>query len=415
MTRFLYSLASVCVAASIASAQVPDIPDLVGVSVGAVVDEPGDHLVFSYTVDNASGTLPVRGISLPLVSDPSRVVVEIDGLDNSGDLQFSSASYRASIPAESYVSVAFPVPANGWVSTFDPDANARWIADADVKILAVGSPPVILTLETRGLPGIRTLRISADIWDLQPSGVELAALGVEFSDLQAEIEASEQSVTTVGPVAPPDLSEQSFFGPITLEIASYVSQSELEGWLSSMLANDYESRLQAIASEFDLSEFESAEAALELLRSDLATAYIPCPDGPGCDITPEGFALIELNVVHLLANIPDQDGDGIADPNDNCLTVSNSDQHDSDGDNYGNMCDGDYNQDGAVGGPDWGIWAFNYGLTVPPGNPAVDHNGDLVIGGPDWGVFAVQYQQQFPGPSGYCDSPPTFPAIVPCD
>ena len=41
----------------------------------------------------------------------------------------------------------------------------------------------------------------------------------------------------------------------------------------------------------------------------------------------------------------DRDGDGIPDTSDNCTLVANADQRDTDGDGYGNRCDGDFDND----------------------------------------------------------------------
>ncbi|MEM8942098.1 MAG: thrombospondin type 3 repeat-containing protein, partial [Pseudomonadota bacterium] len=48
------------------------------------------------------------------------------------------------------------------------------------------------------------------------------------------------------------------------------------------------------------------------------------------------------------ATIPDQDGDGVPDLTDNCPTVSNSDQRNTDGDLSGNACDPDDDNDGVT-------------------------------------------------------------------
>jgi hypothetical protein len=47
-----------------------------------------------------------------------------------------------------------------------------------------------------------------------------------------------------------------------------------------------------------------------------------------------------------LALVGDSDGDGIPDTDDNCTLHDNPDQRDTDGDRYGNLCDGDLNNDG---------------------------------------------------------------------
>lgn len=43
-------------------------------------------------------------------------------------------------------------------------------------------------------------------------------------------------------------------------------------------------------------------------------------------------------VVGLLLSPPDEDGDGVIDPNDNCVRVPNADQLDTDGDGHGDAC-----------------------------------------------------------------------------
>jgi len=49
----------------------------------------------------------------------------------------------------------------------------------------------------------------------------------------------------------------------------------------------------------------------------------------------------------LLSGI-DSDGDGTRDLLDNCIHVSNAEQEDTDGDGYGNICDGDLDNSGGV-------------------------------------------------------------------
>jgi hypothetical protein len=50
--------------------------------------------------------------------------------------------------------------------------------------------------------------------------------------------------------------------------------------------------------------------------------------------------------------IADTDGDGITDSDDNCPSVANTNQADSDGDNIGDVCDSDSDNDGIADGSD---------------------------------------------------------------
>ncbi|MGF1644418.1 MAG: DUF4038 domain-containing protein [Thiotrichales bacterium] len=96
-----------------------------------------------------------------------------------------------------------------------------------------------------------------------------------------------------------------------------------------------------------------------------------------------------------LTDDTDSDGDGIPDRLDNCSSIANADQRDSDGDGYGNACDADLNNDGIVNGLDLVLFRQRF-LT---NDPHADFNGDGVVNGLD----LVRFRQMFlspPGPSG---------------
>jgi hypothetical protein len=102
----------------------------------------------------------------------------------------------------------------------------------------------------------------------------------------------------------------------------------------------------------------------------------------------------------------DYDEDGIEDYLDNCSEVVNWGQDDTDGDDCGNLCDADYNNDGIVGFPDFGIFL---GLCFPP----IPYPGPIPYevachvepipgcrcGFPDFGFFVGRFLRA-PGPSG---------------
>jgi hypothetical protein len=96
--------------------------------------------------------------------------------------------------------------------------------------------------------------------------------------------------------------------------------------------------------------------------------------------------------------IGDFDGDEIEDTLDNCSVSANRAQDDTDGDDCGNLCDADYDNDGTVGFGDFGIFMQCYNSN----SELCDHT-EPVGGGPagfaDFGFFVGAFGNT-PGPSG---------------
>jgi chitodextrinase len=91
----------------------------------------------------------------------------------------------------------------------------------------------------------------------------------------------------------------------------------------------------------------------------------------------------------------DQDGDGIADAQDNCILDANADQRDTDGDNYGNICDPDFNGDLVVNATDLAYMKVNFFGT----DPDADLDGDGFVNAADLAILK-NFFFQAPGPSG---------------
>lgn len=91
----------------------------------------------------------------------------------------------------------------------------------------------------------------------------------------------------------------------------------------------------------------------------------------------------------------DTDNDGIADDMDNCTLAPNPDQRDTNGDGYGNVCDADLNNDGAVNFADLGLMRAVF-FTA---DPDADLNGDGAVNFADLGLLRSLFFQP-PGPSG---------------
>ena len=132
---------------------------------------------------------------------------------------------------------------------------------------------------------------------------------------------------------------------------------------------------------------------------DDGDTFIDWPADPGCTS--------ELDDTEL----PDQDLDGVGDPEDNCLVLANPDQRDTNLDGYGNLCDGDFDDDGAVGPVDFSAFGQAYlkGQADPGYDPDIDLDGNGAVNAVDFSLFGPMYLN-LAGPSGLdCAGAPPCP------
>jgi len=116
--------------------------------------------------------------------------------------------------------------------------------------------------------------------------------------------------------------------------------------------------------------------------------------------------LESAQVAEAAAGVVDTDGDGVPDSQDNCQTVSNPDQRDTNADGFGNACDPDLNNDGIVNFADLAMMRSKFFS----GDGDADLNGDGVVNFADLARLKSFFFKP-PGPS-CCVTPPPFEGVV---
>jgi uncharacterized protein (TIGR03790 family) len=102
-----------------------------------------------------------------------------------------------------------------------------------------------------------------------------------------------------------------------------------------------------------------------------------------------------MQVARPFPPVADSDGDGVPDRRDNCREQPNPDQRDSDNDGFGDLCDGDFDQDGVVGISD--LLRFERAMRTGVRFPGADLNGDGVLDDRDRSLLQIQFGHP-PGP-----------------
>ncbi len=125
--------------------------------------------------------------------------------------------------------------------------------------------------------------------------------------------------------------------------------------------------------------------------------------GSSYAIAVDGFESIQGHInlaLSFVADIPDMDGDGVADTADNCTTVPNPSQCDSDNDGYGNHCDADLNNDGYTNSKDTTLYRQQVGHpSAAPIYNRADMNCNGFVNAQDTTLFRKRLGLP-PGPSG---------------
>jgi hypothetical protein len=118
----------------------------------------------------------------------------------------------------------------------------------------------------------------------------------------------------------------------------------------------------------------------------------------------DGFVICDLGAFESSTPPPDADGDGVPYGSDNCVSVFNPDQRDTNADGFGNACDPDFNQDNVVNAVDLGHLKSLFFQA----DADADLNGDGVVNAVDLGTLKSRFFKP-PGPSGL-----TCAGTIPC-
>jgi len=85
---------------------------------------------------------------------------------------------------------------------------------------------------------------------------------------------------------------------------------------------------------------------------------------------------------------PDTDGDGVPNVSDNCRLLSNANQADSNGDGFGNRCDGDLNNNNTTNAQDYVLFRQQLGQpSAAPVYNAADINSNGAVNAQDYVLF----------------------------
>jgi hypothetical protein len=168
------------------------------------------------------------------------------------------------------------------------------------------------------------------------------------------------------------------------------------GWLDIVTAEEQQSEQKRVAIYF--SDSAASSWTEQILGTDGSHNMVVGDlerDGD-MDILGANWVPFETDggAIMLWINQSDTDGDGVSEF-DNCTTVANPDQRDTNGDGFGNRCDGDLDQSNNVNAADLAIYKTRFGTT----NADADLDGNGNVNAADLAIFKTLFGKA-PGPSG---------------
>lgn len=118
--------------------------------------------------------------------------------------------------------------------------------------------------------------------------------------------------------------------------------------------------------------------------------------GPWIDAVTSGPIPVQYDADVITRNLNDSDGDGVSNDEDNCTLAANPNQRDTNGDNFGNACDPDFNNNCSVDFADLVVMRANFFIS---GDLDTDLNGDGHTAFVDLGIVK-NFFFGAPGPTG---------------
>ena len=187
-------------------------------------------------------------------------------------------------------------------------------------------------------------------------------------------------------------------------------QTQLTIAAPGVLANDTDDDFDTLTAALDTGP---SFASSFNLSADGSFTYIPNIAFFGTDsftyMANDGTDDSNMATVTINVGAGDADSDGVPDDADNCIDVPNgpdipdaggNSQLDTDGDGYGNMCDGDLNNDGDTNTLDLNLYkqAHRTSIGDPNYDADADFNGNGEINTLDLNIYKVLHRLP-PGPS----------------
>lgn len=337
----------------------------------------GDSLVFFPLIDASSGSI-IQGEDFVFVLSQSA-----DGATRgylNGELQFTLGGGDNAVPLNNVLHLLRDDSTTGGLETATGSIDYVRVYDRaldDEQVAALMPPPPDILGDTIG----SRLLASTDnnFWTVastDPVFASVTALAPEFTDpafgsfnITVDVD---QNIATV-----------------TMEGFSFISQSGLTITLSDL---DFETDL--VGFELIDNDFPGAPSNVGVTSNSAVTLTLPTIQGL------DAGDLYQMSFEFVTQRSADPDGDGVFRDADNCLSVSNPDQTDSDADGFGNACDADLNADCVVNAVDLGLLrvAFFSSPGAANWNPDADLNADETVNVQDLGIMRSLFFQS-PGPS----------------
>jgi hypothetical protein len=252
----------------------------------SIIFSTGDIFTYSYIIVNpASNSGKIEAVKIDISRATGTVALASEGITS------DNSAIETTVNRSSVIPVGFRSPSK-WIAAASDDQTARWGAIAAESQIAPGKMQGNFILQTRGLPGVRTVT-------LQPEFIQTHVDEASEEDvvrLKSIEEQTKFNTITIGPDAPKSLEPTLLIDRLSALTHQAVSLGWIFGPGSDGIANSLDAKLASAKDSVSRGNNTAAKKQLNALINDLDAQR-------GKHVNDNAYFLLKTNAQFIISKL----------------------------------------------------------------------------------------------------------------